>query len=155
MTIESGDDRATIQPDDRVDPDRRQRSKASPQFALETARKAGFKGLVTPSGAAALALARDFQPHAILLDISLPDIDGWRVLQRLKHDLSVRHIPVYVVSTVDQPEHGLKLGAQGMLPKPIQTTDVLEDFLTAFANLSTDRAARRRRRGRRRTPAAS
>ncbi len=69
------------------------------EFVLETARKTGFKGLVTSLGAAALALTRDFQPHAIMLDISLPDIDGWRVLERLKHDLTLRHIPVYVVST--------------------------------------------------------
>ena len=91
---------------------------------LETARKVGFKGIghaVRRRGAGAGAAS--IQPHAILLDISLPDIDGWRVLERLKHDLAVRHIPVYVVSTVDQPEQGLKLGAHGVLPKPIQTAD--------------------------------
>src|SRR5262249_48167627 len=69
------------------------------------------------------------QPSAILLDISLPDIEGWRVLERLKNDPALRHIPVHIVSTVDQPERGLKLGAQGVLPKPIQTGDVLEEFL--------------------------
>ena len=51
------------------------------------------------------------------------------MLQRLKHDLTLRHIPVFVVSTVDHPEQGLKLGAQGVLPKPIQTAEVLGEFL--------------------------
>ena len=69
--------------------------------------------LGTSLGAAALALARDIQPSAITLDISLPDIDGWRVLDRLKNDLSMRHIPVYVISTVDDVERGLQLGAVG------------------------------------------
>ncbi len=125
---EATDDAPAIQSGDRVllivDNDR-----GFADFALEIARKVGFKGLVTPSGVAALARARDFQPAAILLDISLPDIDGWRVLQRLKRDLSIRHIPVYVVSTVDNPEYGFTLGARGVLKKPIPTAGCLEDFL--------------------------
>ena len=51
------------------------------------------------------------------------------MLDRLKHDLALRHIPVYIVSTVDQPERGLKLGARGVLAKPISTTESLEQFL--------------------------
>ena len=104
------DDRRSIQPGDKVllivDNDV-QFSK----FVLETARGVGFKGLITASGAAALALVGEYQPHAVILDISLPDIDGWRVLKRLKHDLTARHIPVFVVSTIDHPERGLQLGA--------------------------------------------
>ncbi|MBI2826302.1 MAG: HAMP domain-containing protein [Planctomycetia bacterium] len=125
---EADDDRKLIQPGDSVllivdnDLD-------FAKFVLEAAHQKGFKGLITASGAAGLALAQEFQPQAMLLDISLPDIDGWRVLKRLKHDLSTRHIPVYIVSTVDQPERGLKLGAQGLLPKPIQTIDQLAQFL--------------------------
>jgi CheY-like chemotaxis protein len=126
---EYGDDRGAIHSDDRVllivDNDI-----GFAQFVLETARRLGFKGIVTPLGAGAIALAGDFQPHAILLDISLPDIDGWRILSRLKHDMSLQHIPVYVVSTTDHPERGIKLGAHGVLPKPIQTGEVLEEFLT-------------------------
>ncbi|HYO24969.1 MAG TPA: HAMP domain-containing protein, partial [Lacipirellulaceae bacterium] len=135
------DDRRDMQPGDRslliVDND-----EGFANFALETARKAGFKALVTPSGAAAIALAREYQPLAILLDISLPDIDGWRILRRLKHDLQVRHIPVYVVSTIDHPEHGLKLGARGILPKPIQTTAALENFFDRVGDF-VDRSERR------------
>ncbi len=125
------DDRGAIQPDDRVllivDNDL-----GFASFVLDAAHTVGFKGLVTPLGAAALAMARDYQPQAILLDISLPDIDGWRVLKRLKNDLAIRHIPVSVVSTVDRPERGLRIGAQAVLPKPIQTTEQLERFLVGI-----------------------
>ncbi|HEY2882208.1 MAG TPA: response regulator, partial [Pirellulales bacterium] len=124
----SADDRASISPDDRVvlivdnDID-------FAHFVLETSQKVGFKAITTPLGAAAIALAGEYQPHAVLLDISLPDIDGWHVLDRLKHDLALHHIPVYIVSTADQLERGWKLGARGILPKPIQTTEMLEEFL--------------------------
>jgi HAMP domain-containing protein/signal transduction histidine kinase/CheY-like chemotaxis protein len=128
LTNETGDDRSSIQSEDRVllivDNDQ-----DFAHFMLETARRIGFKAITTPSGAAALALAGEFQPHAVVLDISLPDINGWRVLKRLKYDLALRHIPVYVVSTVDEPERGLKLGAKGVLPKPIQTTEDLDRFI--------------------------
>ncbi|HUG66493.1 MAG TPA: HAMP domain-containing protein [Pirellulaceae bacterium] len=126
--VAENDDRNEIQQDDRVllivDNDI-----GFSEFVLETARKVGFKGITTPSGAAGIALAQEFMPHGILLDISLPDINGWRVLERLKHDLNLCHIPVYIVSTVDHPEQGMKRGAQDVLPKPIQTAKVLEEFL--------------------------
>jgi signal transduction histidine kinase/DNA-binding response OmpR family regulator len=128
LTNVSADDRNTIQPGDTtvliVDND-----VDFAQFVLETSHKVGFKGITTPLGAAAIALAGEFHPSAILLDISLPDIDGWHVLERLKHDLSLKHIPVYFVSTADQLERGLKMGAKGILAKPIQTAEVLEQFL--------------------------
>ena len=73
------------------------------RFLLDAAREKGFKGLVTSLGAAALALTREYDPDAISLDIHLPDIDGWRVLERLKKDPATRHIPVCVVSTDDAP----------------------------------------------------
>jgi signal transduction histidine kinase/DNA-binding response OmpR family regulator/HAMP domain-containing protein len=125
---EFGDDRSAIHADDRVllivDNDL-----SFAQLILDHARKLGFKGIIAPRGASAIALASDYRPHAVLLDISLPDIDGWRVLDRLKHDPTLQHIPVYVVSTIDQPERGLKRGARGVLGKPIQTSDRLEEFL--------------------------
>ncbi len=127
-TEDAIDDRNSIQPGDQVvvvidnDVD-------FARFVLETSHKVGFKGLTTSLGAGGIALAGEFHPHAILLDISLPDIEGWQVLERLKHDVSLRHIPVYIVSTADQLERGLKRGAHGILPKPIQTAEALEEFL--------------------------
>ena len=95
---EAGDDRDDIHPGDRtlliVENDL-----GFARFLLDTAREKGFKGLVTSLGAAALALTREYEPAAITLDIFLPDMEGWRVLERLKNDVATRHIPVCVVST--------------------------------------------------------
>ena len=86
---------------------------------LDAARQRGFKGLVSPNGGHALALARRFRPEAILLDIKLPDMDGWRLLDILKRNPETRHIPVNVISAEDPRRLGRKLGAFAALPKPV------------------------------------
>jgi CheY-like chemotaxis protein len=65
-------------------------------------------------------------PDAITLDIVLPDMDGWRVMDRLKHDLSTRHIPICVVSTEDARERALDAGARGFIAKPIPSKALLD-----------------------------
>jgi signal transduction histidine kinase/DNA-binding response OmpR family regulator/HAMP domain-containing protein len=128
---EVGDDRDKIQPGDRVllivDNDI-----GFSRFLLETARDRGFKGLVTSMGATGLAMAREYKPDAVTLDICLPDINGWRVLDRLKNDFSTRHIPVFVITTEEETEHGLRLGAVGVLRKPIQTKEVLDQAIDSI-----------------------
>jgi signal transduction histidine kinase/DNA-binding response OmpR family regulator/HAMP domain-containing protein len=99
------------------------------RFLLDAARAKGFKGLVTTLGAGALNLVNQYKPAAITLDMYLPDMAGWRVLDRIKHDGSVRHIPVCVVSTDDSKERAFKSGAVGFLEKPIQSKEVLDDML--------------------------
>jgi CheY-like chemotaxis protein len=125
------DDRALIQPGDHsiliIDNDR-----TFCNFMLEKVRDAGFKGIIAYTGATALALVQDFQPSAVTLDISLPNINGWRLLSRMKHDLAIRHIPVYVISSTDSPEVGMKNGAMGALAKPIQTETVAENFIKSI-----------------------
>jgi HAMP domain-containing protein/signal transduction histidine kinase/DNA-binding response OmpR family regulator len=136
---EVGDDRDKIQPGDRilliVDNDLN-----FAKFLLEVAREKGFKGLVTSLGATALAMTREFSPDAITLDICLPDIDGWRVLDRLKNDALTRHIPVCIISTEEDRQHGLHLGALTVVNKPIKTKETLEtslDSLKRFVERST------------------
>ncbi|MBT2324910.1 HAMP domain-containing protein [Variovorax paradoxus] len=99
------------------------------RMLLQAGRRSGFKGLASASGAGALALARDFRPSLITLDIFLPDMEGWRILERLKADLATRHIPVCVVSTDDSRERALDSGAIGFLAKPLQSIDEVDAAL--------------------------
>lgn len=93
-----------------------------PTFArmlAQLATEAGFDSVVTPSGRTALALAKEHQPAAITLDIGLPDMAGWVVLDVLKHDLATRHIPVSVISGADDDGRGRRMGAIHTLNKPV------------------------------------
>jgi signal transduction histidine kinase/DNA-binding response OmpR family regulator len=87
---------------------------------------AGYAVLVATSGRQGTAWAALVRPDAVLLDILLPDIDGWEVLQRLKADPVTRAIPVMVVSVVDNRELGLALGAIDYFVKPISREPLLE-----------------------------
>ncbi len=128
LVNEVGDDRDDIRPGDKVllivENDL-----GFARFLLDAAREKGFKGLVTSLGAVALAMTREYKPDAITLDIYLPDIAGWRVLERLKNDVATRHIPVCVVSTDESRDRALASGALAFLAKPIQSRDVLDALL--------------------------
>jgi signal transduction histidine kinase/CheY-like chemotaxis protein len=125
---EAGDDRDTIQQGDLVllivENDL-----AFAGFLLDAARAKGFKGLVTSMGAGALTLATQYKPSAISLDMYLPDMDGWRVLDRLKQDMGARHVPVCVISTDDSKERAFRSGAMAFVEKPIQSKEVLDAML--------------------------
>jgi len=117
-TPDAVDDRAAIQPDDRVlliiedDP-------AFASILLELAREKGFKGIVAMHGIQALDLAHRHKPDAITLDIRIPDMDGWTILEVLKRDPDLRHIPVDVITVEDDPLRGLTHGAFQFLTKPV------------------------------------
>jgi HAMP domain-containing protein/CheY-like chemotaxis protein/signal transduction histidine kinase len=91
----------------------------------------GFKAIVATRGESALHLAQRYRPDAVTLDIALPDMEGWTVLDRLKHDKSTRHIPVHIISGDDESGRGLKLGAFATVQKPV-TKEGLDD---AFARI--------------------
>ena len=79
----------------------------------------------------ALALAREYQPTAVTLDLRLPDADGWTILDRLKHDPATRHIPVHIISVEENWQRGLRLGAIDFLTKPA-TKESLSEALTTL-----------------------
>src|SRR5262249_39690684 len=91
------DDRDTIQPRARVlllmDVDR-PFARIMPSLAHEN----GYKAVVSTRKDSKLALANQLKPDAISLDLQLPVLDGWRVLDRLKRNANTRHIPVHVTS---------------------------------------------------------
>jgi HAMP domain-containing protein/CheY-like chemotaxis protein/signal transduction histidine kinase len=94
------------------------------RILLGMARDKGFKGLVANRGQLALTLARQFLPTAITLDVFLPDMLGWTVLNNLKLDPATRHIPVQMVSVEEERQHGLSHGAFSYLVKPATTEDL-------------------------------
>ena len=96
------------------------------EILLNAARETDFKGVVCPTGEEALSLAIALQPDAITLDLLLPDIAGWVVLDRLKHHPDTRHIPVQVISGADQRRRSLETGALAFLKKPVEASELKE-----------------------------
>ncbi len=78
----------------------------------------GFKVIVAMRGAEALSLAREFRPTAVSLDVFLPDMLGWTVLNHLKQDPATRHIPVQMLTMDEDWHHGLSRGAFSFVTKP-------------------------------------
>jgi CheY-like chemotaxis protein len=135
LVNEVGDDRERVNPGDPVvlivENDL-----AFARFLLDTAREQGFKGIVTSQGVAALALVNQFKPLAITLDLFLPDINGWLVLNRLKNDAATRHIPVAVISTDEARELAFSSGAFAFVAKPIQSKEALEALVASLKSFA-------------------
>ena len=87
---------------------------------------AGYTVLAASTGRQGLDWVRQVHPDAVLLDILLPDIDGWEILQQLKADPDTRAIPVMVVSVVDDRQLGIALGAVDYFVKPVSREPLLE-----------------------------
>jgi HAMP domain-containing protein/CheY-like chemotaxis protein/signal transduction histidine kinase len=94
------------------------------RILLDIARSKGFKGVVAQRGQQALALAREYRPTAVTLDVFLPDMLGWTVLNNLKLDPTTRHIPVQLLSVGEERQHGLSHGAFSYLVKPATTGEI-------------------------------
>src|SRR6202042_2997448 len=101
----------------------------------------GMKGLVAGRGADALALAREYQPSAVSLDVFLPDMLGWTVLSQLKQNPATRHIPVQMITLDEDRQHGLARGAFSFVSKPTTT----EGVEAAFHRLKNFVAQRKKR----------
>lgn len=84
----------------------------------------GYSAISTAEGAGALQLARTLQPDAVFLDILMPQIGGWEVLQSLRADPATRDLPVIMVSAVDEGSLARQLGSDGFLPKPLNPNQV-------------------------------
>jgi CheY-like chemotaxis protein len=116
-----------------------------PTFAtilLDSAHEAGIKGVVSTAGAGTLAMARKLQPSAITLDLGLADIDGFVLLDLLKHDPETRHMPIHVVSGVDRSKAALNQGAFGVTEKPAER----EQLVRLFKDLANEAGKKPRKR---------
>jgi len=95
------------------------------------ARERGFKCIVAEDGETGLHFADYYKPSAIILDIGLPGIDGWTVMERLKDNPDLRHIPVHFMSAADSSLDAMRMGAVGFLSKPVS----MEKIEGAFSRI--------------------
>jgi HAMP domain-containing protein/CheY-like chemotaxis protein/signal transduction histidine kinase len=144
---------ASAEQDSRIEDDRGNLSEGDavlliveddPHYArvlFDLSRDKGFKVLIAMTGNEALALAREYSPTAISLDVFLPDMLGWTVLNHLKQDSRTRHIPVQMLTLDEDRHHGLSRGAFAFVTKP-STTEDLDAALTRIRDYSQPRRKR-------------
>jgi CheY-like chemotaxis protein len=94
------------------------------KIVCEHIHRRGFRCLAAATGEDGLQLARSYRPDGVVLDIHLPNMDGWAVLSALKDDINTRHIPVHIVSAEEPSNAGLRIGAIGHVNKPLQKEDI-------------------------------
>ena len=107
----------------------------------DLSRDKGFKVLIATRGADALELAREYHPAAVSLDVFLPDMLGWTVLNHLKQDPTTRHIPVQMLTLDEDRQHGLARGAFAFVTKPT-TPEGVEAALTRIKQYAAPRRKR-------------
>ncbi|MEZ4240472.1 MAG: response regulator [Myxococcota bacterium] len=95
-------------------------------IVMDLAHELNLPCLVARTGEEAMELARRMRPTGVVLDVRLPDESGLTVLERIKRDPATRHIPVHMVSGVDQSDTALRLGAVGYAIKPVVREQLLE-----------------------------
>ncbi len=111
------------------------------RILLKLARDRGFKVLLARTGADALALAHKHHPTAVSLDVFLPDMLGWTVLNQLKRSPETRHIPVQILTVEDERQYGLERGAFSFITKSV-TTEGLEAALERLKSFTSARVRR-------------
>ena len=95
---------------------------------LDYTRKKGYKGIVAVRGDEGLELAESFKPQGILLDIQLPVMSGWEVMDKLKANPKTRHIPVHIMSSHKLKNESLMKGAVDFIDKPMALEKMQEIF---------------------------
>ncbi len=98
------------------------------KIVFDYAHKRGLHCLIANDGEAGIQLVNSHHPHAIILDLKLPGISGWEVLDRLKSNPDTRHIPVHIISVNDEDQNAYKMGAIGFISKPVSREDLEQVF---------------------------
>ncbi|MFZ6031303.1 MAG: response regulator [Chloroflexota bacterium] len=129
------DDRDDLQPGDKalliVEDDEK-----FAKIVRNYAHKKGFKAIVSGDGESAVQLCRTYCPAAVILDLKLPGMSGWDVLDMLKNDPDLRHIPVHIMSVDDEDLIAYQRGAMGFLTKPVNQRD-LEGAFTRIESFTS------------------
>jgi signal transduction histidine kinase/DNA-binding response OmpR family regulator len=147
------DDRDNLQPTDRtiliVEDDRKFSG-----ILMDLTHEKGLKYIIAEDGKTALELVEKYHPNAILLDVGLPQLDGWSVMERLKENPETRHIPVHFLSAADEGIDAKKMGAIGYLHKPVSMELLgdafkkIEEFISStvkYLLVVTDHDARKKK----------
>lgn len=95
---------------------------------LKQAHEKGFKAIAAASGEDGLVLANKYRPHAIILDIDLPGMNGHQVLAEIKSNPEIRHIPVHIASVNERTLDPIRQGAVEYLMKPVAKKELEEAF---------------------------
>ncbi len=121
------DDRANLKTTDRslliIEDDR-----VFSKVVMDLAKQTHFKCLIAEDGKEGLEFVEKYKPNAIILDVGLPQLDGWSVMERLKDNPKTRHIPVHFMSGYDQSMDAKRMGAIGYLHKPINMEQLGKAF---------------------------
>jgi HAMP domain-containing protein/signal transduction histidine kinase/CheY-like chemotaxis protein len=137
---ETGDDRSNIQESEKVvliieaDPDLE-------KSMLEKSHVSGLKAILASNYLEVFDFIDRFRPIAIIINLKPKETGGWKVISLLRHDLSYRHIPIYVISSIENHELVIRRGARGFLPKPLQNGSLNEIFkdILAYATRKSKR----------------
>ena len=112
------------------------------RLVLISLKAEGHTLLTAATGAEALRMVRDHRPDLVILDVMMPELDGYRVLNRIKTDPELRDTVVMMLTVHDQPEDvalGLDIGADYYVGKPFRPGDLASLVRRIFQNLSTTR----------------
>ncbi len=122
------DDRDNLKPGDKsilfIEDDRK-----FSKILTDLANDKDFKHILAEDGVTGVQLAEEYKPSAIILDIGLPKLNGWSVMEKLKDNPETRHIPVHFISSSDQSIDAKKMGAIGYLLKPVSMEKLKDAFL--------------------------
>ena len=106
------------------------------RILVDFVRARGYAALVAHDGESGCALAREYLPSAVLLDVMLPRTDGWEAMRRLKHDPLTRDIPVHFISCLEAWQRAMEMGAVGFVTKPVNAEQLGGVFDTIEQALS-------------------
>jgi CheY-like chemotaxis protein/signal transduction histidine kinase/CHASE3 domain sensor protein len=101
------------------------------KLLMERVRERGFAAVVATDGNSGIALAEELIPSAILLDVMLPVLDGWGIMQKLTDNPHTRHIPVQFITCLKERQKALAMGAIGLVTKPV-TNEQLDAVFSAI-----------------------
>ncbi|MGA1874783.1 MAG: response regulator [bacterium] len=104
------------------------------RILMDQCHQKGFKCLLSATGEKGLELAAGYQPKAIILDLILPGMNGWQVLESLKNNTAIRHIPVHIISIEEKSLEALQKGAIGFITKPVDKEE-LEEAITKIGKV--------------------